>query len=579
VAQLGSPGAVASLFLRGGESDYVQVLVDGVQVNDPGGSYDWAHLTTADVERIEIVRGPASVLYGSDAISGVVQVFTRGGGSGPRIGADAAGASGPSIGADADGGSRTRIEADAGAGSAERVGEQATGSFRTWHASAAVSGGGDVAWGTAGYAFTVARQHSDGAYAFNNQYGNTTLAGRLTLERGSGTRLAASARYGRAIANGRRRQCGRSQPRDLRRSLAAAQRCGSAGVVAHGPSALRLFAATRDDPEGIPGVSRSTSGVESWAGGWRPTPALALSAGLELERQHGRSTFDSDGPFGPYSSASDDERSNRAVFAQLVHAGPSLGLTAGGRLDRSTQFGSFATARVGVSWQLARALRIHTAWGSGFKEPTFLETYATGFARGNPSLEPERARSVELGVRADGGRAHVAVTAFRQSFRNLIQYTFAPPDEAAPNYFNMGAARAFGLELEAGASLPHGLHASAGYTGLDTEVIDAGLKDAGSGRQVAAAPPGWQRHRGVVARRVSTSLRAERTGAAPTGSRTRVRGRRVGWRLTRGRSLTSYQPLRRVVPKPLQLQNLLDGAISGSTTSAGHDELSVRVVQ
>jgi vitamin B12 transporter len=81
------------LFVRGGESDYVQVLIDGVQVNDPGGSFDWAHLRTEDIERVEIVRGPSSVLYGSDAVSGVIQVFTRAGGA-PRIEAGMTGARG-----------------------------------------------------------------------------------------------------------------------------------------------------------------------------------------------------------------------------------------------------------------------------------------------------------------------------------------------------------------------------------------------------------------------------------------------------------------------------------------------------
>jgi outer membrane receptor protein involved in Fe transport len=79
VVQSGSTGGVTSLFLRGGESRYTKVLIDGVPANQPGGSFDFAFLTTDNVERIEVVRGPASVLYGSDAMSGVVQVFTRGG--------------------------------------------------------------------------------------------------------------------------------------------------------------------------------------------------------------------------------------------------------------------------------------------------------------------------------------------------------------------------------------------------------------------------------------------------------------------------------------------------------------------
>ena len=77
VVQGGPFGAPTSLFLRGGESDYVKVLVDGVPVNQPGGSYDFASLTTDNVERIEVLRGPGSVLYGSDAIAGVVQIVTR----------------------------------------------------------------------------------------------------------------------------------------------------------------------------------------------------------------------------------------------------------------------------------------------------------------------------------------------------------------------------------------------------------------------------------------------------------------------------------------------------------------------
>src|SRR5256712_192383 len=88
VAETGSFGGQTSLFMRGGESDYTKVLLDGVPLNEAGGFIDLAHLTTDNVDRIEVVRGPVSVLYGTDAVTGVVQVFTRTGRGNPRMGAE-----------------------------------------------------------------------------------------------------------------------------------------------------------------------------------------------------------------------------------------------------------------------------------------------------------------------------------------------------------------------------------------------------------------------------------------------------------------------------------------------------------
>jgi len=77
LVQNGSTGSVNTLFMRGGESRYTKVLIDGVAVNAPGGFFDFSHLTVDNIERIEVVRGPASVVYGADAVSGIVQIFTR----------------------------------------------------------------------------------------------------------------------------------------------------------------------------------------------------------------------------------------------------------------------------------------------------------------------------------------------------------------------------------------------------------------------------------------------------------------------------------------------------------------------
>jgi outer membrane cobalamin receptor len=109
LVQSGSYGAVTSLFLRGGESRYTKVLIDGVAVNAPGGSFDFSHLTTDNIDRIEIVRGPASVLYGADAVSGIIQIFTRRGD-----------ASRVSIGAR--GGTYQSLDLEAGVSAASRVG-------------------------------------------------------------------------------------------------------------------------------------------------------------------------------------------------------------------------------------------------------------------------------------------------------------------------------------------------------------------------------------------------------------------------------------------------------------------------
>ena len=159
VVQGGSTGAITSLFVRGGESDYVKVLVDGVPVNQPGGSFDWADLTTSNVERIEVVRGPASVLYGSDAVTGVVQIFTRRGSGAPAV---AAGVEGGSLGT---------VRWNAGlAGGANRV----------------------------QYSADVSRHATDGMLSVNNHYANLVGSARLLVRPDDRTDVALSVRGGDA---------------------------------------------------------------------------------------------------------------------------------------------------------------------------------------------------------------------------------------------------------------------------------------------------------------------------------------------------------------------------------------------
>ena len=176
VVQNGPYGATTSLFVRGGESDYVKVLVDGVAVNQPGGFFDFGSLTTDNVERIEVLRGPGSVLYGSDAIAGVIQIVTRQG-----RGRTTAGATGEA------------------------------GSFSTARLEGTAQGGGE--WG--GWSASASRLTSDGTYAFNNDYGNTSLTGRLRCPPRRpyrGGRVRALVRRGVPLSHRLHRDAGRPRP-------------------------------------------------------------------------------------------------------------------------------------------------------------------------------------------------------------------------------------------------------------------------------------------------------------------------------------------------------------------------------
>jgi vitamin B12 transporter len=432
VMQSAGPGSQASVFMRGGESDYVQVLVDGVQVNDPGGAFDWAHLRVDDIERIEIVRGPASVLYGSDAVSGVVQIFTRSGG-------------------------RPRIEAGGSSGRGERhTGSDAyvTNAFDIGVSGSAVRGGGTLRYGA-----SATHLGSTGLYERNSDYDNTQFAGRLQYSAHRGD-IALTARRGDneywypttgsgAIVAREQFALGETL------SLAA-----DAGLRVLPNVEARLLATshaadgrTENPPsEHADGSFWSTSDITRRKLDGRVNTALGssvLTLGVERQWQHARTALESMSSFGPWADSSDASRNNVAYYAQL-HATPTapLALTIGGRMDDNDVFGTFTTARVAANWTPFTGARVHGAVGTAFKEPTFFETYAQGFTRGNPSLEPEQARSGEAGAEyAVGGGAVVAgATWFHQRFRNLIQYTATPAPEAS-NYVNIGEARASGVEL------------------------------------------------------------------------------------------------------------------------------------
>jgi vitamin B12 transporter len=492
VVRGGSFGAQTSVFMRGGESDYVLVLIDGVQVNQPGGSFDFASLTLANVARIEVLRGPASALYGSDAVAGVIQIITRTGAGGTS------------------GGVSTRV------GSYGR---------RDWAAD--VQGGG----ARAAYTLSLSRLETDGILDFNNGHTNTVLSGSARLAPDEATRVDLTLRAGDRTFRFPTDFSGNVVDRNsftfsdqttlgvrLRRRLGDALSLEARLGLNNVSSGLDD---TKDGPADTLGFYGFTS-LDDFRRSSADVRAnlrlddLVLTGGWEFEEERQRSFTESASQYGSSNGRSENRRLNRAYYAHASGSRGAISLQAGARAEDNERFGAFTTWQAGLNWAVSEAAgtRLRFSAGRGLKEPTFFETFATGFARGNPELKPERSRSWEVGAdqRLFGGRGTLRATYFSQSFEDLIQFTFSPPSADDPNYFNVAAATSRGLEVEvSGAAGP--LFATASWTRLDTEVTDSGF-DEGPGASFVTGEALLRRPRNSV----------EVSGGAEVGARGRIFG-------------------------------------------------------
>ena len=433
VVQSGSAGAQTSLFVRGGQNDYTKVLIDVVPVNDPGGALDLAFLSTDDVERIEVVRGPSSVVYGSDAVTGVVQIFTR-----------------------------------HGAGAFDGAVDGRGGTYDSYDLHGRVGGGTPRANLSVG----AAHHATDGIYAFNSHYRDDIGDASATVSPWLGASLHATGRYTDALAHFPTDFTGAPVDRNAYRTekrtligadlaqrlpfgeghLSLASNVGQASIVDPSDTAGGITTTDRSD------VRRQTADAHLSV----PTILGELTMGGTLEWQGYRSG-------GPAES-----RRGRAAYAELVRPAAPVTLALGARVDHSTPYGDFGTYRVAASHLFATGTRLRGNVGTAFREPSFLEAFDSPYSIANPSLRPERTTSWEAGVEQSlaADRVHVGATYFHQYFIDLIDYRYAGDSST---YENIARARAAGVESELRASLTDHLVGDASYTFLDSRVLRAGF--------------------------------------------------------------------------------------------------------
>jgi vitamin B12 transporter len=468
VARTGGAGGQTSLFARGGESSYNKVLLDGIPLNEPGGTFNFGNLTTEQIERVEVVRGAESALFGSDAMSSVIHLFTR----------------------------QARTPGAHGALAAE------LGSHEWLRGSASLStrrGGWDLA-------VTAARAQTEN-HVPNNAFENTTAAWN------AGGPLA-----GRAVL----RSTGRVE----------SQHSGTPGATAFGRPDLDAFFDRRDVVGGIAGhvdtgavtqrisyaYSRSRQTSRNLVEDAPFTPRFGDRVGQfeffdflfdsdnRLERHH--ASYQADwrpggaAAFGSHFFTAaidwDGERArldNRMTAVRIPAARDNVGATVqyqlvasrlsvvtGLRVERNDAFGTAVVPRLTAAAELRRGAGaigqtiLNATAGAGVKEPTILQSHSpSSFFLGNPDLEPERSRAVSIGVeqRLAGDRVKVEAIWFDHRYRDQISTRTISLSPFVSQYFNIGRTQARGLELGATVAPAAVMRARGGYTLLDSEIVES----------------------------------------------------------------------------------------------------------
>lgn len=481
IVQSGARGALSELYFRGTESNHTLVLIDGVKVNEAGGGFDWSTITTDNIERIEIIRGPQSALYGSEAMGGVIHIITKKGEGPPKI---------------------TFSTAHGGhSESGKYMGEQKMN----------ISGG----WQWGGYSLAFSRIDDLGILSRNNDYWNNTLSGRLDLYPMENLDVTITARasnnhFGIATENGG------DIPDRIFPGLDPDQYQEKTDIVGSIGARLQLFPwwehvihaglhrldqlfRDRPDPESAfdapPGSK--TESLETRAafdyhtnfkfptqGPVRSTFTLGYQFDHEALDLDAFSTFRfGPPPFGIFKSSEKREatRSNHGYYVQeQLTILDRLHLTGGFRVEDNSTYGTEINPRGSVAYELKETgTKFRGAAGTGIKEPTFLENFGGFGTIGNPNLKPERIFSWEIGVDQYllDRRVEVGVTYFRNYLKDLITFvpsSWPPPPVPQPNYFNIQEAEDWGVEFGIKVRPIPGLTLGGTYTFLDTKVTEDG---------------------------------------------------------------------------------------------------------
>jgi len=413
ITRNGSAGASTSVFLRGSNANQVVVLLDGVRIgSSTSGTAAWNAVPLSAIERIEIVYGPLTTLYGADAIGGVIQIFTRKGDGAPLATA--------SVGA---GSNATRAAAATVSGSAN--------AFRY-----AVTAGYEDSDG-----FSSTRPGASGFNADEDGYRRRNANGQLAYTVAPGLEVGAQF---------------------LHSGLWAQYDSGSAAYDVHNDQDLNtaaVYASSQVNANwrSILQYARSNDKLGSY------TNATAAGAS-QIETEQDELTWQNTIALGPdtlqllyshrkedvYSSATPsmtrDRITNAYAAAYSVRRGSHL-VDVSARHDRSSVYGNKSTGAAGYGYDFGKGLRATASVGSSFRAPTFNELYYPNY--GLPTNKPEKGRNAEAGLRYDAGQVQVDATYYRNRLTDMIVSATPCPGRPGSCAYNVNEAKLEGVTVAA----------------------------------------------------------------------------------------------------------------------------------
>lgn len=415
ISNNGGMGKTTNLFLRGTNANHVLVLVDGVRIGSSTlGTTAFQYLPMDSIGRIEIVRGPLSSLYGSEAVGGVIQIFTR------RAPAD-----GTSFEADASGGSH-----DTSSISSRLGGSYAKTSFNLSASNLSTDGYPNCT----GAPYESPSSPGGGCYVYdtaNDGYHNVSGTARLRYEITEGADVEAfllrsqgGTRYAGPYTN------------HQRFAEQAASLAAHWSPIDSVKLTMQLGQSSDNELESLDGISPpgslfdTTRRNASFQADWKTARSGIVTLGVDYLRD----AIATDAEFSVTS------RNTTGVFGEYQLAFGREEIAASVRRDHNTQFGDRTTGSAAWGHKLTQSLKLLASYGTAFHAPSFNDLYYPYF--GNPALKPETSRSTDLGIEQRFSSANWSVHAFETRLENLIAYNavlFAPE--------NIEEARIRGAEL------------------------------------------------------------------------------------------------------------------------------------